>query len=59
MKWKRNNSKENGEAGEGVDEETKEESEGSENEQTCREENEPNMVQNWILFVLKQNYLFI
>ena len=46
MKWKRNNSKENGEAGEGVDEETKEESEGSENEQTCREENEPNMVQN-------------
>lgn len=47
MKWKRNNSKENGESGEGgADEETKEESEASENEDILRDENETNMIES-------------
>ena len=47
MKWKRNNSKENCESGEGVaDEETKEESEASENEDILRDENEKNIIES-------------
>ena len=47
MKWKRNNSKENGESGEGgADEETKEESEASENEDILRDENEKNIIES-------------